>query len=68
MCNKTILRNGGVVESVPSRCKAQEMCNKVVDNYAHALKSVPDQYKMWIKANNTHHSTIKYVPDWYNTE
>ena len=55
MCNKTILRNGGVIESVPGRYKAREMCNKVVDNYAHALKFVPDQYEMWIKTNDTHH-------------
>ena len=37
------------------------MCNKAVDNYAHALKFVPDQckaQKMCIKAVDTHPSTI----------
>ena len=36
------------------------MCNKAVDNYAHALKFVPDQckaQKMCIKAVDTHPST-----------
>ena len=44
------------------------MCNKTVDNYAHALEFVPDWYKtqeMWIKAVKNYPSTIKYVPDEY---
>ena len=42
------------------------MCNKAVDNYAHALEFVPYRYKtqeMCIKAYDNYPSTIKYVPD-----
>ena len=45
MCNKAVLRNGGMLQSVCNRYKTQEMFNKAVDNYAHALEFVPDQYK-----------------------
>ena len=44
------------------------MWNEAVDNYAHTLKIVPDQYKtkeICVKAVDSHFSTIKYVPDWY---
>ena len=47
MCNRAILEQGVI------RYKTQEMCNKSVDNYAHALKFIRDQYKahgMCIKA------------------
>ena len=40
--------------------------NKAIDNYAHALEFVLDQYKtqeMCIKAVDNYPSTIKYVPD-----
>ena len=66
MCNKTILENGGTLESVPDYYKNQQMCDKVVDNYPHALKFVPDCYmtqKMCDKAVNTHAFIIEYVPD-----
>ena len=46
------------------------MCNKSVDNYAHALKFIRDQYKahgMCIKAVDNYPSTIKYVTDLYKT-
>ena len=35
MCNRAILENGGMLESVPNQYKTQEMCNKAVDNYAY---------------------------------
>ena len=42
MCNKAILENGGMLESVSHRYKIQEMCDEAVDSYALALKFVPD--------------------------
>ena len=45
MCDNVILENGGTLLFVRNRYKNQEMCNKTVDNYAHALESVPDCYK-----------------------
>ena len=42
------------------------MCNKAVDNYAHALEFVPDCYetqKMGDKAVDTSLSLKEYVPD-----
>ena len=36
MCSKVVF------ESVPNQNKTQEMCNKAVDGYAHALKIVLD--------------------------
>ena len=47
------------------------MCDKVVDNYPHALKFVPDCYmaqNMRNKTVNTHHSTIQLVPECYKTQ
>ena len=41
------------------------MCNKVVDNYPHALEFVPERLKaqrMCDKAVDTYPSTIKFVP------
>ena len=37
--DKVILENGGLLRLI---CKNQEMCNKAVDNYAHALEFVPN--------------------------
>ena len=39
---KSILENGGILKSVPNCYKNQEMCNKVVNNYPHALRFVPE--------------------------
>ena len=42
------------------------MCNKVADNFPHALELVPECYKsqkMCDKAVNTYPSTIKFVPE-----
>ena len=47
------------------------MCDKVVDNYAHAFKFVPNCYiiqEICDKAVNTYHSTIQFVPDSYKTQ
>ena len=47
------------------------MCNKAVDDYAHALEFVPDQYKpqkICIRAVDNYLFTIKYVPDRYKTQ
>ena len=42
MCEKAILENGGTLKSVPDCYKNQEMSNKAVDNYPHALEFVPE--------------------------
>ena len=39
---KAILENGGILKSVPNCYKNQEMCNKIVNNYPHALRFVPE--------------------------
>ena len=47
------------------------MCDKVVDNYPHALKFVLGSYKtqkMCDKAVNTHPSTIQIVTECYKTQ
>ena len=45
MCNKAILENGWMLDSVPDWYKTQNMCDKDVDHYAHVLEFVPDCYK-----------------------
>ena len=37
MCDKAILENGGMLESVLDWYKTQEMCDKADDNYIDAL-------------------------------
>ena len=44
MCDKTVLQNGGILKSVPDFYKNQEMCNKAINNYPHALELVPECY------------------------
>ena len=72
MCDKAILEFGRTLKSVPNRLlqivpdcyKNQQMCNKAVDNYPHALQFVPECYetqKMWDKAVDVHPSTTKFV-------
>ena len=59
MCDKTTLENSGTLNS-------QEMCNKVVGNYSHALDFVPECFmtkKICDEAVNTYPSTIKFVPE-----
>ena len=46
MCDKVILENGGKLTFVPDCYKNQKMCNKAVDNYADALGSASDCYKI----------------------
>ena len=45
MCDKVILKNGGML-IFPDCCKDQNMCNKTFDNYPNALKFVPDYQKI----------------------
>ena len=47
------------------------MCNKAVDNYAHAFKFVLDCFedqKLGNNATNTSPSVIKFVPECYKTQ
>ena len=44
MYDLAILENVGTLKSVPDWYKNQEMCNKAVDNYPHALDFVPECY------------------------
>ena len=46
MCDKVILKNGGMLIFIPDCCKDQNMCNKTFDNYPNALKFVPDYQKI----------------------
>ena len=71
MCDKGILENGGTLEPVPGCYKNQEMSNKSVDNYFHALKFVHNCYitqAICDKTVNTHSSTIQFVPECYKTQ
>ena len=59
----------GMLESVPDQYKTHEMCDKPVDNYAHAF--VPDCYetkKISNKDVNTYPSTTQFVPEYYKTQ
>ena len=62
MCDKAILKDGGTLN--------QEMCNKAVDSYPHALEFVTECHKsqkMCDKAVNTCPSTIKFGPECFMT-
>ena len=37
MCKKSIIENCGTLNFVPDSYGNQEMCNKAIDNYLHAL-------------------------------
>ena len=37
MCDKAIQENSGTLKCVSDCYKKQEICNKAVDNYRHAL-------------------------------
>ena len=71
MCYKAILENGGALISVPCRYKNQKM-RKVVDNYLHALKFVPEcfktQKKKLDKVVNTYFSTIHFLTECFITQ
>ena len=45
MYDKSILENLETLKCILDCYKNQEMCNKVVDNYPHALKFLPECYK-----------------------
>ena len=44
MCDEAILENRVTLESVPSCYKNQQVYDKAVDIYLHALKFLPDCY------------------------
>ena len=55
-----------MLESVSDQYKTQEMCDKAADNFAQALKLVPNCYKtlkMCNKADNTYPSAKKLFPN-----
>ena len=59
------------ITSVPDCYKNQEMCNKTVDNYHHALEFVADCYmsqEMCDKVVNSHSSAIRVAPECYKTQ
>ena len=45
MCDKGIAENAGTLRCVADCYKNQKMYDEIVDNYAHALKFVPDCHK-----------------------
>ena len=45
MCGKGVQENSGRLESAPDCCENQQICDKVVNNFNHALKFVPNWYK-----------------------
>ena len=71
MYDKATLGNGGMLKSVPDCYKIQKICNKAVDNYAHALEFVRDCYKtqkMCVKTVDTCLFKFDSVPDQYKTQ
>ena len=71
MCAKSILGNWGTLKSLPEcKKKNQEVGNKAVKNYPHALEFVPESFmtqKMCYKAANTYPSAIRFVPECFMT-
>ena len=66
-----ILENAGTLEFLRGCYKNQQMYDKTIDNYSHALKCSPDFYmtqKICDNAVNTYHSTIQLAPDCYKTQ
>ena len=55
MCDKAILENDGKLEPVRDCCKKQEMSNKAVDNYPHALEFLPKCYKILYPSFKVYH-------------
>ena len=71
MRDKAVLKIVTTLKSVSDCYKNQEICNKAVDYYPHALQFVHECYesqKMCDKAVDTHPFTIKYVPECYKTQ
>ena len=48
MCDNIVLENGGMLKFIHDCYKNQKMCNKAIDNYAHALDFVPDCFNTTI--------------------
>ena len=46
MSGIAIFTNGETLKSVPDCYKYQEMCNKTVENYPHALEFFPECYRI----------------------
>ena len=44
MCKYLVKKLPFVIRYVPDQCKDQQMCDKAIDNYPHALRFVPDCY------------------------
>ena len=66
MCGKGIQENSGRLESAPDCCENQQICDKVVNNFNHALKFVPNWYKTQnCVILNTYPSTIQFVTECY---
>ena len=68
---KLFFKNGGTLKSVPDCYKNQQLCDKAVENYPHALEFVPECYKSQKLCNRavyTHRSTIQFVPECYKTQ
>ena len=67
MCDEVvILQNGGILMLILDCYKDQNMCNKTLDNYDHALGSVCDCSKtqnICDKVVSTYPSLIQLVPD-----
>ena len=53
--------------SVHDRYKNQEICNKAVDNYPHALEFIPEYYKTQ-KTVDTYPCTIKIASECLMTQ
>ena len=69
MCDKVFLETCRTLKSAFECYKNQEVCNKAVDNYPHALYFVPECYKTQkcvIKLLIP--STIKFVPQYLMTQ
>ena len=67
MCDKVILENGELLNSVSDSYKNQEMCNKALNNPPF----VPECYrtqKICHKAVNAYPSTTKRVPECFITK
>ena len=67
------IENDKTLQFVRDQYKTQKMCDKAVDNYAHALEFAPDYYKTQKMCNktvntNTYLSTIIFVPECYKTQ
>ena len=64
-------QNGAMLKFVPDCYKNQRMCNKAVNNYAHALQFVPNwlrRKKCVIKLLIQVLLQCKLIPDWCKTQ